>query len=46
MKLMLLQSRWGETICVSINPEENLCRGEILILAGENKALAKLMQKI
>ena len=35
----------GETICVSINPEENLCRGEILILAGENKALAKLMKK-
>ena len=35
----------GETICVSIHPEENLCMGEILILAGENKALAKLMKK-
>ena len=35
----------GETICVNIHPEENLCMGEILILAGENKALAKLMKK-
>lgn len=42
---MLLQSRKGKRFVSTSIQEENLCMGEILILAGENKALAKLMKK-
>ena len=34
----------GESVCVNVNPKETLQPGEVLILAGENKELAKLMK--